>query len=133
METHDNETFHYTYSAAQQDEVKAIRNKYAPLEEDKMAMLRRLDAGVSQKATVRALIVGILGTLVMGLGMSLFMSDLSAILGAYKSYAMIIGIVAGLLGIALISCAYPIYQRTLKKERERIAPEILRLTDELMK
>jgi len=33
----------------------------------------------------------------------------------------------------VLAVAYPLYNRTLKKERERIAPEILRLTDELMK
>jgi len=47
--------------------------------------------------------------------------------------ALIIGIVTGVIGIVLVSIAYPIYNRTLKKEREKIAPEILRLTDELMK
>ena len=29
--------------------------------------------------------------------------------------------------------AYPIYQKVLKKERKKIAPEIIRLTDELIK
>ena len=46
MENRDNETFRFTYSAKEQEEVKAIRKKYtAPEEkEDKMAQLRRLDA-----------------------------------------------------------------------------------------
>lgn len=34
-------------------------------------------------------------------------------------------------GISVI--AYPAFNRVLKKEREKIAPEILRLTEELMK
>jgi len=38
----------------------------------------------------------------------------------------------GLVGIILIALAYPLYNHILKKERQRIAPEILRLTDELM-
>ncbi len=33
----------------------------------------------------------------------------------------------------LIALAYPVYNRVLKKERARIAPEILRLTEELLK
>jgi len=41
--------------------------------------------------------------------------------------------VIGIIGMAVLAVAYPLYNRTLKKERERIAPEILRLTDELMK
>ena len=47
--------------------------------------------------------------------------------------AMVIGVGIGVIGIILVCLAYPIYNRTLKKEREKIASEILRLTDELMK
>ena len=46
---------------------------------------------------------------------------------------MIIGIVVGIVGMVLVAVAYPIYNRVLKKQRERIAPEILRLSDELLK
>lgn len=44
-----------------------------------------------------------------------------------------VGIAAGVFGIALAALAYPVYYRTLKKEREKIAPQIIKLTDELMK
>lgn len=133
METHEKETFHYTYSAKQQEEIKAIRKKYAAPEEDKMEQLRRLDASVTRKASVWSVTVGIIGALIMGFGMSLVMSELSEILGSYKDLAMVIGIMTGLVGISLICCAYPIYNHTIQKERKRIAPEILRLTDDLMK
>lgn len=133
METQEKETFNYTYSAKQQEEIKAIRKKYAAPEEDKMGQLRRLDASVTRKASVRSMTVGIIGALIMGLGMSLTMSEFSEILGSFKNFAMLIGIIIGLVGINLVCCAYPIYNRTVQKERERIAPEILRLTDELMK
>ena len=135
MENRDNETFRFTYSAKEQEEVKAIRKKYtAPEEkEDKMAQLRRLDASVTQKATVVALVFGIIGALLLGFGMSLAMTELSAILGALGSMAMLAGIAVGIIGIVLVCLAYPIYNRIVKKEREKIAPEIIRLTDELMK
>ena len=42
-------------------------------------------------------------------------------------------IIIGLVGIVIFAMAYPVYQKVLKKEREKIAPEIIRLTDELMK
>jgi len=129
----EKEHFHYTYSAKEQEEIKHIRNKYtAPTQtEDKMTQLRRLDAGVYSKAATAALVVGILGALIMGSGMSLVMTKIGAMLGSVLS--MIVGIGVGLIGIVLVCLAYPIYNRTLKKEREKIAPEILRLTDELMK
>ena len=129
----NNEGFNYTYSAKEQEEIKAIRKKYAASEEteDKMTQLRRLDASVYSKASAAALAVGIVGALIMGIGMSLVMTDIGAVLGTVL--AMVIGISIGVLGIVLVCLAYPIYNRTLKKEREKIAPEILRLTDELMK
>lgn len=127
------EKFNYIYSAKQQEEIKEIRKKYTAPEEDKMEQLRRLDASVTKKAMSISLTVGIIGALIMGFGMSLAMSDLSQILGSHRGLAMLIGIVIGIIGIVLVSLAYPIYNRTVKKERKRISAEILRLTDELMK
>ena len=124
------ETFHYTYSAQQQEEIKNIRKKYMAPEEDKMEQLRRLHHSATQKAQAWAIGMGVVGALIMGVGMSLAMTELSGFLGGT---AMFIGIPVGLVGIALIALAYPAYNRVLKKERQRIAPEILRLTDELMK
>ena len=129
----NNEGFNYTYSAKEQEEIKAILKKYVASEEaeDKMTQLRRLDASVYSKASTAALIVGIVGALIMGIGMSLCMTDIGVGLGT--ALAMVIGIGIGVVGIVLVCLAYPIYNRTLKKEREKIASEILRLTDELMK
>lgn len=118
------ETFNYTYSAKQQEEIKKIREKYLPKEADKMELLRRLDAGVTQKGTVISLVMGIIGALVLGVGMCCCMvwTELFAL-----------GIIVGIIGIAAVCSAYPLYNYVTKKEREKIAPEILRLTDELMK
>ena len=125
-----NETFNYTYSAKQQEEIKNIRKKYAAPEEDKMEQLRKLDRQVTQKAQAWAIALGVVGALILGTGMSIAMTDLTGFLG---STAMFVGIPVGLIGIVLVALAYPVYNRILKKERQRIAPEILRLTDELMK
>lgn len=122
--------FTVTYSAEQQEEVEAIRKKYLPQEKDKMQQLRELDASATGKANMISIIVGVIGTLVMGTGMSLAMTDLGNSLGHAGFY---LGIAVGMVGIAVLACAYPVYRRTLKRERERIRPEILRLTDELMK
>lgn len=126
----NNNHFSFTYSAEQQKEVEAIRKKYLPREEDKMEQLRKLHAIPNKKAQAASLAVGIIGALILGTGMSLAMTEIGAALG---SLAMILGIVVGLAGMVLVALAYPIYNRVLKKERERIAPEVLRLTDELLK
>lgn len=124
------EGFSFTYSAAQQQEVESIRKKYLPREEDKMEQLRRLHGIPSRKAQGASIVVGVIGALIMGMGMSLAMTDIGDALG---SLAMIIGIAVGIVGMVLVALAYPLYNRVLKKQREKIAPEILRLTDELMK
>ncbi len=127
------ETFTYTYSAAQQEEIAAIRKKYVadtpPAEMDKMEQLRKLDAGVTNKASVVALCVGILSALIMGTGMSLVMTDLGVKLGMVS--VLIPGIIIGIVGMAGVIAAYPLYQLVLKKQRAKVAPQILKLTDEL--
>ncbi len=124
MENNQN-GFQYTYSAKEQAEIKNIRSKYIPKEENKMEQLQRLDASATQKATMYAIIVGVIGALIMGAGMSGCL--------VWTNSLLIPGIVIGVIGMAVLAVAWPLYNRTLKKERERIAPEILRLTDELMK
>ncbi len=125
------ESFSYIYSAAQQEEIEAIRQKYLPRQarEDKLATLRKLDAGVTQKGMIVSLIAGILGTLIMGSGMSLIMTDLGASLGL--SSVLVPGLILGVLGMIGVIAAYPLYQRITQKERDRIAPQILKLTEEL--
>ncbi len=124
------EEFSFTYSAQQQKEVEAIRKKYLPQEADKMEQLRRLHSLPTRKAQGVSLAVGILGTLIMGTGMSLAMTELGR---AWGSLAMVIGIVIGIIGMVLIALAYPLYNRVLKKQRQKIAPQILQLSDELLK
>ncbi len=126
----ENETFKMTYSAEQRQEIEAIRSKYIPREPDKMAQLRALDESVGKKATMLSILIGVVGTLLLGLGMSLAMSDFGAALGAA---AFPLGVGIGVVGLAILACAWPVYNRVVKQEREKIAPEILRLTDELMK
>ena len=75
--------FSYTYSAKEQAELKRIRDKYTPPTEtdDKMERLRRLDASVTEVAQVVALVFGVVGTLILGLGMSFCMTELGDIFG----------------------------------------------------
>ena len=126
----NNNSFEYTYSAQQQKEVEAIRRKYLPREENKMEQLRKLDQSVTQKAQAWSIALGVIGALLLGLGMSLCMSEFGLLFG---NLAFPLGIIIGIAGIGLIISAYPTYSHILCTERQKIAPEILRLTDELMK
>lgn len=126
----ENTTFKMTYSAEQQEEIKKIRDKYLTPEEDKVDQLRAMDDAVSRKAAMVSISVGTVGTILMGLGMSLVMTDFGSVFG---SFALPAGIVLGVIGIGILAFAYPLNHRILKQERGKIAPEILRLSEELMK
>ena len=127
--------FSYSYSAREQEEIKRIRKKYAEdsarTDESSIERLRRLDASVTKKGTTVSLIVGTLGSILMGSGMSLVMTDLGALLP--DLLALFLGLAVGVVGIVGVALAYPIYKAITKKERERIAPEVLRITEELLK
>jgi hypothetical protein len=75
----------------------------------------------------------VIGTLILGFGMSLVMTELAESLGISGDAAMVIGIIVGIVGGILASLAYPIYNAIVKAKRKKLAPEIIRLTDELMK
>ena len=122
-----NGTFTYTYSAKEQAEIRRIRDKYAPptREETAMERLRRLDASATRAATAVSLLVGIAGTLLLGVGMC------CALVPGWEAY-LLPGIGAGITGIIGVLAAYPVYARMVRRKRAKLAPEILRLTDELM-
>ena len=94
-----------------------------------MEQLQKLHHSATQKAQAASIAIGVIGALILGTGMSLCMTEFGAALGYL---AMPIGILVGLVGMVLVALAYPIYNRTLKKERERITPEILRLSNQLL-
>lgn len=119
----EKEVFEYTYSAPQQSEVRKIREKYLPREVTKLDQLRALDAGVTRRGTAVSLAHGILYALVLGLGMSCCM--------VWAGNLFLPGIVIGCIGLAGVAATYPIYNHIVKRERDKIAPEVLRLTEEL--
>ena len=120
--TNQNTTFEYNYSAKRQAEIEAIQKKYLPKEDDKMEQLRALDRSVERPGIIVSILVGVLGTLVIGTGMSMVMV-----------WNNMLGIIIGIIGIPLIGAAYPLYQWITKKERTRLAPQILALSEELLK
>lgn len=118
-------SFYYTYSAKQQDEIQNIRKKYLPKEQDKMEQLRKLDRNVTKKSSGIAIVLGVVGCLLLGIGMCCTL--------VWMGNWFVPGVVIGIIGIAAIGVAYPLYVYITKKEREKIAPLILKLTEELSK
>ncbi len=120
----ENNTFEYTYSAPEQTEIQQIREKYLPREITKMDRLRALDESVTKRGSAVSIIHGIIFALILGLGMS------CCLVWAGKWFLP--GIVIGCIGIVGVSMTYPLYTRLVQQDREKIAPEILRLSEELI-
>ena len=117
------ETVSITYSAEEQKELNAIRAKYAPKESKPLTNLekaRAIDARVERKGLWAGLITGVISALMVGTGMACVL--------VWNQLPL--GIAVGLLGLAGVAAAYPLYQRVIRKERAKAADEILRLSEE---
>ena len=116
-------SFHYTYSAPENQEVLNIRKKYLPREETKMEELIRLDRKVQSSGMIESLSAGIGGVLVFGLGMCLSMKVIGNV--------MWLGVLLGLIGTAGMLIAYPVYRKIFEKTKNEHTPRILELTAEI--
>ena len=121
----ENNVFNYRYSATQNKEVERIRERYLPKEESKLDTLRRLDRRVQGAGTLTGLIVGIAGCLLFGIGMCYGLDVFAG--------ADIWTLLFCILGAAVMLPAYPLYRLIAKKTRDDLTPEILRLSEEIMK
>ena len=119
-------SFHYTYSAKENQEIRDIRKKYLAHEETKLEELKRLDNLVQSAGIMESLCAGIGGALVFGLGMCLSMKVIGS-----GAISMTLGILLGIIGTAGMLAAHPIYQRFFAKAKEKHTPRILELTEEL--
>ena len=121
--TNNENTFSYTYSAKENQEVLNIRKKYMLQQDSKLEELKRLDAMVQNSGVMESLITGIGGALVFGVGFCLTMKVIGN--------AVWLGVILGLIGTVGIIFAYPVYRKYFAKAKARYGPQILRLTEEL--
>ena len=121
----ENNAFSYNYSATRNKEVESIRRKYMPHEESKLERLKKLDLRVQTAGTIESLCFGIVGALVFGVGLCFF---LDVFAGEVWITALLM-----VLGAAIMIPAYPIYRRIARKTKTELTPEILRLSEEIIK
>ena len=69
--------------------------------------------------------MGAAGCLIMGIGMCCTM--------VWAAAMFLPGIIIGVAGIAMMTAAYPVYVRITKRERARIAPQVLDIIEKLSK
>lgn len=121
----EQKSFEYTYSATQQDEIEKIRSKYLPKQESKIEQLRKLDKSAEQPGTITAIAVGVIGALVMGVGMCCTMVWNTSLA------VFVAGIIIGILGMTIAGVAYPLYKSITRKQRAKIAEQVLKLSEEI--
>lgn len=125
----ENDTFRYSYSSSLQEELKDIKKKYAEQpedqQEDQLELLRKLDKSSTRKSTIVSIVMGAAGCLIMGIGMCCTM--------VWAAAMFLPGIIIGVAGIAMMAAAYPVYVRITKRERARIAPQVLDIIEKLSK
>ena len=122
-----NNQFNFKYTAPSQEERKeidSIRRQYAPQEktETKLERLRRLDGLVKNTAIIWSLVLGVVGTLVFGLGLTMILE--------WSIWPW--GIVLMVIGSIPMAIAYPVYKFALNKGKAKYGDEILRLSEELL-
>lgn len=125
----ENDTFRYSYSSSLQEELQDIKKKYAGQPEDQqenqLELLRKLDKSSTRKSTIVSIVMGAAGCLIMGIGMCCTM--------VWAAAMFLPGIIIGVAGIAMMAAAYPVYVRITKRERARIAPQVLDIIEKLSK
>ena len=123
----ENKQFNYTYRAPTEEErreIESIKRQYeAPkTEEGKLERLRKLNNYVNGLATAVSLVVGVIGLLIFGLGLAMVL----------EWSLLIWGILVMVVGIPPIAIAYPLYNKILKRNKEKYGQEILQLSEELL-
>lgn len=119
--------FNFKYTAPtveERKEIDSIRRCYAPKQqsETKIERLRRLDSLVKNTSLIWSLSLGILGSLIFGLGLAMILE--------WK--IIVWGIMLCVIGIIPVSLAYPVYKKVLKKYKDRYGEEIIKLSEELL-
>jgi len=111
--------------------VQKIRTQYTETTHTELDALKALDTKVKKPANVFAYTYGSVSAIVMGSGMSLVMTDIGATIGLAS--AMVPGIAIGVVGMVMALSTYSIYKKILNKRKKQYAPEILKLSESIMK
>ena len=104
-----------------------LANEYAPKDTSKVVALRKLDAKAKLPATVFTYTLGVIASLILGVGMCLSMK----VIGSGTTAMFVLGIILGVIGIAGVSVNYPIYKKLLAKGKQKYAFEIMDLAKEI--
>lgn len=101
-----------------------LRDEYSEHKETKLDSLKKMDRRVKRPAKIFACTFGAAGTLILGTGMCFAMKVIGNLVP--------LGIVIGLVGIAMVSVNYFLYRHILASRRKKYGANIVALSDELL-
>ncbi|MBE5786678.1 MAG: dihydropteridine reductase [Clostridiales bacterium] len=110
--------------------VRKIRDQYTEKENTPLDQLRALDAKVRRPALLFAWIIGILGALIMGSGMSLVMTEIGAVVGMENPMAP--GIVLGIIGLVMACVNFPLYKKILRHRKQQYKAQIMQMSTRML-
>ena len=121
------EKFSYSYSAlteAEKKEIERIKNEYSEKDSRQLTLeqLRKLDAKVKNIPTIFALTLGVIGTLIFGLGMAFVLEWANFMLG----------VVLGAIGAVVARLAKPLHGILYKRLKARHGKKIIELSEKLI-
>jgi len=119
--------FEFSYSAPTQEErkeIEDIQNRYKAKNKNltKIEYLRKLDKKVRNIPTIVALVLGIIGTLVFGTGLTMIL----------EWGLLIWGITLCITGCVPMGFAYFSYNKIHTKLKNKYSSEILKISSELL-
>ena len=110
--------------------VQRIRSQYVEREMTELDELRALDREAKRPANVFAYVLGSIGAIVMGAGMSLVMTEIGASVGMEN--ALVPGVIVGAIGLGITLVNYPLYTKVLAKRKQKYSAKILELSDRIV-
>ena len=119
--------FVYNYSAPTEDErreIEDIRKQYGgeQIKKDSLTRLRELDKRVKTPPLITSIILGIVGVLIFGTGLTM----------ALEWSLYVWGTVVMAVGVIPVSIAHPLRKSLTKRNKKRYGDEIIKLSNELL-
>ena len=118
--------FKYSYTAPTEEErkeVESIKRQYEGVSStNKVEQLRKLDKKVKNFPTILSITVGIVGTLIFGLGLTLVLE--------WNQFVW--GVVVSAIGVLIGNFAYPLWKFFYEKNKKKYGKQIVELANEII-
>ena len=113
-----------SYKAQIAYEVNQIRSKYLPQDQNKLEQLKKLDKQVTVPGKKAIFIMVLISLALLAGGISL--------IAFFNQKFILAGTICCVLSLSCAFMIKPVFNFVTEKERTRLAPQIMRLSDEIL-